>query len=224
MKRKASNLGSRPTLKRQRTIIVNPQRDVQMVMKRERSIPALLTSEKKYNDTSSVADVTTTATIVSLNSVAAGDTALLRDGNKILCVSIQIRATLVLESLAANSIIRYLIVHDKNSNGTAPTAAQVFEGTPAVYSMKSVANASRFTTLLDKVVVLNNQSDTAGAVAKAYRSEYIKVPQQLQLSQFADGSAAVPVSGSLSLIIIGDIAAGAADVDAIFNIRLRFIG
>lgn len=224
MKRGAAARDKRP-FKRPRQAGPVGQGDVVMrdVGGRGRKAIALV-AEKKFNDSSSVTDVTTTATVVNLNTMAAGDTALLRDGNKILSKTVQIRATLQLESLAANSIIRYLVVHDKNSNGVAPTAAQIFEGTPAVYSMKNIGNGSRFTTLLDKIVVLNNQSDTAGAMAKAYISEFIKVPESLQLTAFADGTAAVPISGSLSLIIIGDIAAGVADVDAVFNNRLRFIG
>ena len=183
-----------------------------------------LAPEKKFFDSVTITDATTTASILNLNNMAAGDTVLLRDGNKIICKSIQLRGTFQNESLAQNNVIRYMVIHDKNSNGTAPTAAQVFEGTPSVQGMKSIANASRFTTLLDKTVVLNNLSDTAGAMAFAYISEYVKIPANLQLSAFADGTAAVPVSGSLSLIIIGSTAAGATDVDVIMNTRLRFIG
>lgn len=192
---------------------------------RGRKSPAVaLAVEKKFFDTSDATDVTTTATIVNLNNVGAGDTALLRDGNKILCKTVQIRAKLTLEAATANSVCRYLVVHDKNANGTAPTAAQVFEGTPSVTAMKNIANASRFVTLLDKTVVLNHTDSAGGALFKLYISEFVKVPQNLQLTAFADGTAAVPISGSLSLIIIGDIAAGAADCDAVWANRLRFIG
>lgn len=198
-------------------------RDVAGQRRRRQAAPSLAV-EKKFNDSSCVTDATTTASITPLNTMAAGDTALLRDGNKILCTSVQIRGTLTLESLAANAIVRYLVVHDKNSNGVDPTAAQIFSTTPAVYGLKSITNASRFTTLLDKTIVLMNQSDTAGAVGKAYINEYIKIPQALQLASFADGTSACPVSGSLSLIIISDLVAGAADVDVITLNRLRFIG
>lgn len=179
-----------------------------------------LAPEKKFNDSSSTVDSTTTAVVVNLNTMAAGDTALLRDGNKILTTSVQIRATIRNESATISTVNRILVVHDKNSNGTAPTAAQVFEGTPGVTSLKSISNASRFTTLLDKTFV--NNSD--GSFNYTYINEYVKVPQALQLTSFADGTAAVPISGSLSLIYIGSEAAGVADTDVILQARCRFIG
>lgn len=184
----------------------------------------LLGAEKKFFDTSSVTDASTTVTVVNLNNMAAGDTALTRDGNKILCKSCQFRITLENESLAQNTIVRFVLVHDKNANGVAPTGAQVFEGTPNVYSMKSVANASRFITLWDETIVLNNSSDTAGAFQKGYIEKYISIPQHLQLSMYADGTAVVPTSGSLSLLYLSDVASGATDVNIIDNNRLRFVG
>lgn len=227
MKRKAGNQPGaafkKPRMSRQPSVVLG---DVIMadVRRGRKSSPVGLAAEKKFFDSITVTDATTTASVLSLNNMGAGDTALLRDGNKILCLSVQLRGSFQLESLAANSIVRYMVIHDKNANGTAPTAAQVFEGTPAVTALKSIGNASRFTTLLDKTIVINNQSDTAGAMAKAYVSEYIKVPRDLQLAAFTDGTAAVPISGSLSLLIIGDIAAGAADVDVVMSTRIRFIG
>lgn len=210
------------TLARQPSVVLG---DVIMQdVGRGRRANVALAPEKKFFDSVQITDASTTATILNLNNMAAGDTAITRDGNKIICRSIQLRGTFQNESLAVNNVVRYMVIHDKNSNGTAPTLAQVFEGTPAVQGMKSISNASRFTTLLDKTVVLNNSSDTAGAFQIVYISEYIKVPQALQLSAFADGTGAVPISGSLSLIIIGSTAAGANDVDVIMNTRLRFIG
>lgn len=227
MKRKAGNQpGSafkKPRMARQPSVVLG---DVIMadVGRRKRGGAVALQAEKKFFDTSDTTDATTTATVVNLNNVGAGDTALLRDGNKILCKSIQIRGKLTLEAATANSVVRYMVVHDKNANGTAPTAAQVFEGTPAVTGMKNISNASRFTTLLDRTVVLNHTDSAGGALFKLYVNEFVKVPQNLQLTAFSDGTAAVPISGSLSLIIIGDIAAGAADCDAVWANRLRFIG
>lgn len=221
MKRKASQQrsGPRPKLQRQGGVYGKA------ALKRKPS--ALLTQELKFNDFSNAGDISTTGVIVDMTTFAAGDTALLRDGNKILAKSIQLRGTFATESLAQNAIVRYMIIHDKNSNGTAPTFAQVFSTTPIVthvYSLKSIANASRFTTLLDRTIVINNQSDTAGAFAKAYIDEYIKVPESCQLVAFADGTSAVPISGSLSLMIISDVATGITDVDSALLGRLRFVG
>lgn len=181
---------------------------------------SLLSPELKFNDVSANADATTTATITNLNTMASGDTALLRDGNKILSKSVQIRGTVRNESATISTVFRILVVHDKNSNGTAPTAAQIFEGTPTVYALKSIANSSRFTTLLDKTYVNNSN----GSFNYLYINEYVKVPMSCQLASFADGTAAVPISGSLTMVYIGSEAAGIADTDCLFAARCRFQG
>lgn len=181
----------------------------------------MLAPEKKFFDNSSNTDANTTATVVNLNAVGAGDTALLRDGNKILCNSVQFRMRLLNSDTATPTTVRVMIIHDKNSNGTAPTAAQVLEGTPSVVSMKSISNASRFTTLLDKIVVVNNFN---ASIANEYITDYVKIPKNLQLAAFADGTAAVPISGSLSLIYIGSSISGAADTLVDMTTRTRFVG
>lgn len=196
----------------------------QTVQRRKKTQNVLLAAEKKFFDSSSVTDASTTVTVVNLNNMAAGDTALTRDGNKILCKSLQFRISLENESLAQNTIVRFCLVHDKNANGVAPTGAQVFEGTPNVYSMKNISNASRFVTLWDEVIVLNNTSDTAGAFQKGYIEKFVIIPEKLQLAAFADGTAVVPTSGSLSLLYLSDVASGATDVNVIDSNRLRFVG
>lgn len=192
--------------------------------KKATSRNVLIGSEKKFFDSSSVTDASTTVTVVPLNSMAAGDTALTRDGNKILCKSIQLRIAVQNESLSENNIFRYVVVHDKNANGVSPTGAQVFEGTPNVYSMKNISNASRFRTLLDQVMPINNTSDTAGCFRKEYFDHFITIPEDLQLTQYADGTADVPISGSLSLLYLSDVVSGVTDLNVIDSNRLRFVG
>jgi len=208
MKRKASTAINRP-FKRPRQVAPS---------KKKASVS--LAAEKKFNDTSSLTDATTTAVLVNLNAMAAGDTALLRDGNKILSKSIQIRGTIRNESATISTVVRVMVVYDKNSNGTQPTAVQILEGIPGVTSLKSVANASRFITLMDKTYVTNSN----GSFNYNYINEYVKVPQNCQLAAFADGTAAVPVSGSLTLLYIGSESTGVADTDIVFQMRCRFVG
>lgn len=203
----------KPALKRQKT-------QGSFSQQQRKTTSTLLSPEKKFNDSSSTADSTTTASLVNLNTMAAGDTALLRDGNKILSKSVQIRATIRNESTTISTTNRIMVIHDKNSNGVQPTAAQIFEGTPSVSAMKSISNASRFTTLLDKTFVNNSN----GSFNYTYINEYVKVPLKCQLASFADGTSVVPVSGSLTLLYIGSEAAGVADTDVILAARCRFVG
>uniref|UniRef100_UPI004047E422 hypothetical protein n=1 Tax=Yoonia sp. TaxID=2212373 RepID=UPI004047E422 len=78
-----------------------------------------LAAEKKFNDVSFATDATTTGTIVALNTIAAGDTALLRDGNKILCKTLYIKCNYVLEDIAQSALMRFMLVVDKNANVAA---------------------------------------------------------------------------------------------------------
>lgn len=186
-----------------------------------------LAPEKKFNDVSFATDATTTGTVVALNTFAAGDTALLRDGNKVMNKSLNLRISYALESLTASANLRFIVVLDKNANGTSPTVASALTGpldaiTPE--AQRRVDSISRFWVLMDEVVTLNAQTGTGGALSKGFLQRNIKIPQDLALSQYIDGTAAVPVSNSLSLLYFSDLAAGAADVDISGTCRLRFVG
>lgn len=222
MKRKASATShgapkfKKPTLRRQDATVSN---NSNMVMQ--------LTPEKKFNDVSFSDDATTTGTVVALNSFAAGDTALLRDGNKVVNRSLNLRIQFSLEALTASAVIRVMLVVDKNANGVSPSIATALTGPLAAITpqaQRRVDSVSRFFVLMDEVITLNAMSGTGGATSKAFLQRYVKIPPFVQMSQYIDGTAAVPVVNSLSLIYFSDLPAGAADVDVAGTCRLRFIG
>lgn len=221
MKRKASTSpAGKPPLKRQNAVYGK------QALKGKTSSVALA-PEKKYFDTSFNGDASTTGTIVSLNSIGAGDTVLLRDGNKILCKSLNVRIALQNESLTISSIVRVIIVIDKNANTAAPTAATAGSGileSIAVESQRRIDSISRFHCLMDETVVINAQSGTGGAESKAFIERFIAIPEAFQLSQFLDGSAGVPVSNSITMLYLSDQASGLSDVNVNGTVRLRFVG
>lgn len=187
----------------------------------------VLAPELKYNDAAFAADATTTGAIVALNNMAAGDTALLRDGNKILMKTIQLRFTIENEANNQNNAVRMLIVYDKQPNLAAATIAGAGTGpldTITIQSLRQVATTSRFKVLMDRVYVINSTSDTAGALQIMHDEAYIKIPSDCQLTQFADGAAGAPQTGNLLLMYFGNVAAGAADTNVLGQARLRFIG
>lgn len=216
MKRKAADLKGRPT-KRQ-TVKKSTTR-------RKSSIT--LAPELKYNDASFTADATTTGAIVALNQMAAGDTALLRDGNKILCKSVQLRWYMQLEDASVNAIVRVMIVWDRQPNLTTPSIATAGTGpldTITIQSLRQVATTSRFRVLKDDVYTLNQQNDTATSRQIIHDEVFVKVPKECQLTSFADGASGTPISGGLYLMYFSNIAAGAADVDVFGQARVRFMG
>jgi len=231
MKRTGSLL-ERPTkkanLQRQPSVVLG---DVIMADRfggrRPKSSGVGLAPEKKYNDVTFNADATTTGSIVALNQMAAGDTALLRDGNKILMKSIQLRFTTELESLAQNAVCRFMIVYDKQTNLVNPTIAGAGTGpldSIAPTSLRQIATTSRFKILKDMTFAINSTSNTAGALQIQYHDAYVKIPNDCQFCQFADGAAGAPNSGGLYLMFFSNIAAGATDVNVVGQARLRFFG
>lgn len=221
MKRKAgSQVGG--NFKRARSDL--RQLDVVMADQQRRKSQALvgLTQELKFNDTAFNTDATTTGAIIALSTFAAGDTSLLRDGNKILVRSFELRVRLELEAVTQNAVCRFLLVRDKNANIAAPpTIAGSIITAVSPEALREIAYMSRYDVLMDKTITINEGS---GAVQKAFFKKYIKVPQDQALTSFSDGTAAIPVSNSYSLIYLSDVAAGATDVNVFGNCRMRFVG
>lgn len=180
-----------------------------------------LQNEQKYNDVLFNTDATSTGVVTALSTIASGDTVLTREGNKILCKAVEIRVIMQNEVNTAGSIIRFVLVHDKNANGTSPTYAQVF-ATTGVNRFPVIDNKSRFKILMDETLTLNNLS--SALAAQAYLHKFVKIPSTHQLTCYADGTGAVPVSGSLTLFYAGNQVAGAADTDVEGYARLYFQG
>lgn len=218
MKRKAADLKGRPA-KRQ---------TVKKTTFKKRKGPGVgLAPELKFNDGPFTTDATTTGAIIALNQMAAGDTALLRDGNKIRMKSIQLRFFLNLEAATTNAIVRMFIVYDRQSNLANPSIATAGTGpldTITIQSLRQVATVSRFKVLWDHVYVLNQQNDTVTCLQIVNDEIFLKIPEDCQLTTFADNTQAAPISGGLYLMYFSNLAAGAADVDVNGQFRLRFWG
>lgn len=187
-----------------------------------------LAPELKYNDAAISADASTTEQVVALSSFAAGDTALTRDGNKIMAKSLALRVNLANEALTQNNTVRFVVVCDHTANTVAPTwftgAATDVMDQLSVNARRSVASASKYTVLMDKVVVLNQGSGTGGALQQAYFKKYIKIPKNCQLITYQNNTSAIPMTNALSLLYIGTTASGATDADVVGTTRLRFVG
>lgn len=207
-----------------------PQKIIKYQVKskgRARTSGAGIAPELKFNDGPFTTDATTTGAIIALNQMAAGDTALLRDGNKIVMKSIQLRFFLQLEASTVNAIVRMFIVYDKQSNLGNPSIATAGTGpldTITVQSLRQVATVSRFKVLWDQVYTLNQQNDTITNLQIVHDEIFIKIPSDCQKTSFADGIAAAPITGGLYLMYFSNLAAGAADVDVNGQFRLRFWG
>lgn len=116
-----------------------------------------------------------------------------------------------------------MLVRDRNANASATAIGNVIDSiTPE--SLRVIGNMSRFDILMDKVVVLNNTSDTAGSLQKAFFKKYIKVPTEESLTCYVDGTASIPITNSYSLIYLSDVAASIDDVNIYGQCRMRYVG
>lgn len=221
MKRKATTT-KRPVLKRQKTtmLIVPTRRRQQKSM--------IIPDELKYNDVSISTDASTTETVVALTTFAAGDTALLRDGNKIVCKSIELRINMANEAVTQSNTVRFVLVKCMQCNATAPTWYQggvltdVFDAS-TVTARRAIISASRYRILMDETIVVNQMTGVAAsAPTQAYFHKYLKLSQDV--TQFFDGTAAVPMTNAYYLMYVGSTASGVTDLDIAGTARLRFVG
>ena len=180
----------------------------------------ILAPELKYLDTAFSTDATTTGAVISLSTLATGNTVLTRDGNKIVPKSFELRIRLELEAITQNAVIRFVLVRDRQANQVAvPAFNNVYDSiTPE--SLRVIANLSRYDILMDKTVTMNTES---GAVQKMFFKKYVKVKGDV-VTSYVDNTAAVPVTNGYSLLYISDVAAGATDVNVFGQCRMRFVG
>lgn len=186
--------------------------------------PNLGFNDVHYNDSTVATDATTTPVTLALNSVAAGDTIITRDGNKILQKALSLRIQWNNEAVTQNNRVRILVVHDMNANNATVAMGGVLISAD-IGSFTNTATKSRFTILWDKVIVMNQTADGSATVLnKGFMKKYIKIPVPCQAAVYGDGTAQAPVTGGLTLYYVGDVVAGATDLDFSVNARLTFVG
>lgn len=219
MKRKGSLL-EKPKLKRTKTLVTTAPTRKTTTLKD-------LKPELKYNDVSFNTDATTTETVVALTTIAAGDTALLRDGNKIICKSLELRIHLTNESLTQANVVRFVVVKSMQANSAAPTwftgggLTDVFDAS-TITARRATLTASRFKIIMDQTIVVNQFGSTGGALSMEYFHKYMKLPDEV--TTYFDGTSAVPVTNAYYLMYVGSTASGTTDCDVVGTARLRFVG
>lgn len=150
--------------------------------------------EAKYVEeavSGAVPTVATTPRVTCLNDIGQGTAANNRVGNKIICKYLQIEGILFLDANAASDYYRLAVVIDHECFGAICTWGQYVQGTPtnSVYSlpsMETVGKGRRFTTLVDRLIPINNDVGTTNGAAKL-QTFSLKVP--LNFSTHYNGNA-----------------------------------
>lgn len=175
--------------------------------------------ELHYFDVANSNDISTTAVQVDLNAMAAGDTVITREGNKIQMTAVELRVELNNKVATQNNRCRILIVYDKNSDQASAALATVLEAA-TVSDFPAKGQKSRFKILVDETITINQSAATP--LQKVFWHKFIRVKSSAQLAAFVDGSATQPATGGLSLFTVGDVAAGANAAASLINVRLYF--
>jgi hypothetical protein len=164
--------------------------------------------------------LTSTAGVLSMNSIASGSDVYQRVGRQISMTSVHVRAYLQDSgNVQNNEQIRYAIVYDRQPDGIAPVWADVFQdvdnagtGTSDSWAFTNVNYWNRFKVLAEGLVspqglgggsyapsIINDQQQ------KIIFDRYVKLPNLV--ARFISAAAAVPTTGGIFFMFKGLYAA-----------------
>ncbi len=102
--------------------------------------------------------------MLNLTAIAQGDDVTNRQGNKIRAKRIHVSGVQTLHASATDSRVRYIVVRDNNGSTTQPAIADLFSNAGAMLNnlpkLGSPQSNSRFSVLMDKMIVVNSDTPT----------------------------------------------------------------
>lgn len=174
--------------------------------------------------------------IVCLNAPVQGSGATQRIGRQIMIRKILGRVKFFNRTAPTGSAfeswaptVRWMLVYDMQTNGTAPTQAQLFSAPADISTLQNLDNRDRFKILMDKVFTfakigmrqVDEGQATAGQ-AKTYKF-YKRVNLPVQFNAGNAGTVADIATGSLHLVCFSDGGSNDptynAHIDALIRIR-----
>jgi len=186
--------------------------------------------ELKFTTNSVTQDATTTSTFILLNGTTRGaDADSNRIGRNIQCKSLQWHITATSEAGCTQPAgpLRFLLVWDKDPNGTLPAVTDLLE-TASVPAMINMANKDRFIVLHDSIKTTPSGNST-GLVGVLSAQEncilfngYRKLNMKTVYNAGNAGTIADIQHGALYSLVLSDIAAGTGDWNTDGRIRLRY--
>ncbi len=160
-----------------------------------------------------------TPTISLITNVAQGDTATTRDGNQIKLTQVVIN--MLFTVVGTNTGMRYLLVHDKQTNGAAFVIGDLLASNGTQQSLVSglnIDNKYRFRILADKKFTLTNSGSNRKVTKKIF------IPNLNIRMRFDGGSNSITdvTSSSLALVVLSEDTGASAPLMSAF-IRVRFV-
>lgn len=167
-----------------------------------------------------------TATVTLLNGIATGTDFTDRIGRKVVLKSLYFRwAIVAIDQTVTDNSVRFAIVYDAQTNGTAPAWLDVFKENSAL-SQLNLNNRDRFQVLYDKFYQMPYAANTATqAVAFGQTVKSGKKFKPLKHEMVFGGTTAAVASiqtGSIYLLTYGSASAANGSTLA-FSSRIRFM-
>lgn len=121
--------------------------------------------------------------VTCLNDLGQGTTASTRTGNKIINKLLQLEGLVYIPANQGSDIYRLVIVIDSECYGSLCTFAQYVQASSsAVYALASaetVGKGKRFTVLVDKLIPVNNVTQTSAGGCANFLKLSIRIPLKL---------------------------------------------
>ena len=175
--------------------------------------------EFKAVDTSVNIACDTTGHVALLNGIARGDDINQRIGRKVVMRSMEVRVeSYVTHNTGIDQNHRVLIVFDRQCNATALTVADVLTAVD-INSPRNLTNRSRFKILYDN---LHHLSSTAEPGSHKVIDMYRRLWLPVTFNSGDDGTVSDIQTGSLYLVVVGNVAAGTSAGAVGGKIRIRY--
>lgn len=176
-------------------------------------------AEVRYFDQLQIASVSTTGNVVLLNGLTQGDQGFQREGDWVTNKKLKVKGNMVAGD--TTQIMRVMIIADWQSNGVAPTIAQILDIsiiTPPTLAYRNMEYVERFTVLHDEFYSLVTGADTQQRLFSINLNLNIKTNYSLGTA----GTIADISRGAIFLILLSDSNA-ASHPGMNVGSRLKFI-
>ncbi len=184
------------------------------------AVKRLVNVEFKHHNVQQLnTSITDAGLIVQLSNVGQGDNSQQRDGGSCKFTSFRLAYQFRISQSAVSTIVRVMVVHDKQTNQAVFTLADLlFDATiqDAIFSPPNINNASRFNILYDRLHSMAINGNSANIARIVHKKLNLKTRYDAAVGDITDLT-----QDSLALVFIGDQATN--DPAVSFNYRSRFI-
>lgn len=188
------------------------------------ALAALINTEWKSRDiTTSAQAVSNAGTVNVLSHMSQGSDDGERNGNSILPKKLSVRVNVFKDSGATNTILRAILLRDKEYNGADPAVTDILD-TASYNSFMKLVDSTRFFILGDKTVLMDDSHRLQASIRFSIKMNKPKPGKKRweHVRYLGTGSTAADRgNGQLILLLISDQATNTPTVD--FVSRLRYI-